>query len=58
MGHTPVHRHIDKLMAMVLAGQVRVDDVITHRMKLDDAPRAYEMYCDKKDRCVKVVLSP
>lgn len=57
-GLAPVHRYVDKLMAMVVSGQARLDDVITHRMKLDDAPRAYELFNDKKDGCVKVVLHP
>ena len=30
----------------------------THRLPLDDAPAAYEMFQKKKDGCVKVVLKP
>ena len=32
--------------------------VTTHRMSLDDAPSAFQMFRDKQDDCVKVVLHP
>jgi threonine dehydrogenase-like Zn-dependent dehydrogenase len=30
----------------------------THRLPLESAPEAYAMFQQKKDGCVKVVLSP
>jgi threonine dehydrogenase-like Zn-dependent dehydrogenase len=33
-------------------------DLVTHRLPLDDAPRAYEMFQKKQDGCIKVVLNP
>lgn len=32
--------------------------VITHRMPLEDAPRGYDMFKNKQDNCLTVVLSP
>ena len=32
--------------------------LITHRLKLDDAPEAYKTFRDKKDGCIKVVMTP
>jgi threonine dehydrogenase-like Zn-dependent dehydrogenase len=32
--------------------------VITHRLPLEEAPRAYPTFRDKQDQCVKVVLDP
>jgi threonine dehydrogenase-like Zn-dependent dehydrogenase len=32
--------------------------VITHRVKLEDAPSAYNTFRDKEDACIKVVLKP
>jgi threonine dehydrogenase-like Zn-dependent dehydrogenase len=32
--------------------------VITHRMDLEDAPKGYDMFKNKEDDCVKVVLKP
>ncbi len=39
-------------------GDVRPDEIITHRMSLDDAPRGYDIFKHKQDGCVKVVLTP
>lgn len=57
-GQAPVHNFIDELLAMVVEGRVRLDDIISHRLPLTEAPRAYQMFNDKEDRCVKVVLKP
>lgn len=35
-----------------------VDDLVTHRLPLSEAPRAYDMFQKKKDGCIKVVLDP
>ena len=35
-----------------------VESLATHRLPLDDAPAAYEMFQKKQDGCVKVVLKP
>lgn len=36
----------------------RVEDLATHSLPLEDAPRGYEMFRAKEDGCVKVVLCP
>ena len=35
-----------------------VDDFATHRLPLEQAPHAYEMFQKKTDGAVKVVLQP
>lgn len=57
-GQAPVQAYIDELIGWVEEGKIRLDDIITHRLPLADAPRAYELFNDKKDDCVKVVLKP
>lgn len=57
-GQAPVHKYIDHLADLVSSGKVKLNDIITHRMPLSDAPKAYEMFNDKKDNCVKVILKP
>jgi threonine dehydrogenase-like Zn-dependent dehydrogenase len=32
--------------------------VISHRLRLEDAPRGYDMFKNKEDDCLKVVLTP
>ncbi|MEZ0368657.1 MAG: zinc-dependent alcohol dehydrogenase [Candidatus Sericytochromatia bacterium] len=58
MGQAPVHKYIDYLLALVQEGRVKLDDVISHRMTLDQAAKAYQIFNDKQDGCVKVVLKP
>jgi len=58
MGQAPVHAVIDELLDHVKAGRLRADDVITHRIPLDRVSDAYEIFNEKRDNCVKVVLQP
>ncbi len=58
MGQTHVHKYVKPLMAKIAAGEIDPTFVITHRAKLTDAPELYKTFRDKKDGCVKVVLTP
>jgi threonine dehydrogenase-like Zn-dependent dehydrogenase len=57
-GQTHVQRYLRPLLERIQRGAIDPSFVITHRMALDDAPECYEMFCDKKDECIKVVLKP
>ncbi|MBW8523708.1 glutathione-dependent formaldehyde dehydrogenase [Chryseobacterium chendengshani] len=57
-GQAPVHVIVDKLMKYVETGQVKLDDIITHRLSLDEVSKGYEIFDKKEDGCVKVVLDP
>ena len=58
MGQTHVHRYLDTLLDKIQNGDIDPSYVITHRMKLDDAPTAYDLFKHKHDNCIKVVLQP
>ena len=57
-GQAPAHKHIDKLLEYVVQGKVVLDDIITHRLPLSQISHAYEIFKNKEDGCVKVVLDP
>jgi S-(hydroxymethyl)glutathione dehydrogenase / alcohol dehydrogenase len=57
-GQAPVHKYIDELIGLLENHKIRLDDIITHRMPLSEAPHGYDIFCEKKDACVKVVLKP
>ncbi|HEU5348436.1 MAG TPA: zinc-dependent alcohol dehydrogenase [Ktedonobacterales bacterium] len=57
-GQTHVQRYMQPLLERIQKGEIDPTFVITHRMSLNDAPRAYAMFRDKQDECVKVVLTP
>ena len=57
-GQVPVQRYIDQLFEWVRDGKVVLNDVISHRLPLSEAAHAYDIFKNKKDDCVKVVLKP
>lgn len=58
MGQAPVQIYIDELLQLVKDKKVILNDIITHTMPLDQAAHAYEIFCNKKENCVKVILKP
>ncbi|WP_421733723.1 zinc-dependent alcohol dehydrogenase [Cellulomonas sp.] len=60
MGQANVKRWIDDLLPLVsdAADPLGVLDLRTHRVSLETAPEAYEMFQRKADGCIKVVLDP
>jgi S-(hydroxymethyl)glutathione dehydrogenase / alcohol dehydrogenase len=57
-GQAPVQKYMDELIRLLDEKKIRLYDIITHRLPLSDAPHGYEIFCEKKDGCVKVVLKP
>jgi threonine dehydrogenase-like Zn-dependent dehydrogenase len=58
MGQTHMMRYMTPLLDLVAKGEIDPSFVITHRLRLDDAPQAYRMFRDKEDDCIKVVMKP
>lgn len=58
MGQTHVHRYLPRLLRMIEEGRIDPSRVITHRLALDEAAGAYEMFKHKENDCIKVVLKP
>jgi threonine dehydrogenase-like Zn-dependent dehydrogenase len=60
MGQAHVKRWIDDLMPMVTDGRdpLGVTSFATHRLSLEQAPHGYDMFRNKTDGCIKVVLQP
>ena len=58
MGQTHVQRYMPQLLERVEGGEIDPSFVITHRVRLQDAPRAYEIFKHKQDDCIKVVMKP
>ena len=60
MGQAHVKRWVDDIMPLVTddADPLGTEDLATHKVSLDRAPEAYEMFQKKEDGAVKVVLKP
>ena len=57
-GQCHVHRYMRPLLERIQRGEIDPSFVITHRLQLDQAPEGYDMFLNKEDECVKVVLKP
>lgn len=57
-GQAPVIHLMPKLYEMIYEGTFNPTEIITHSMPLDDAAEAYEIFDQKKDNNIKVVLKP
>ncbi len=57
-GQTHVQRYLQPLLERVAKGDIDPSFVITHRLALEQAPEAYDIFANKEDECIKVVLKP
>ena len=58
MGQTHVQRYLPRLLESIEEGKIDPSYIITHRLSLEDAPRGYEVFKNKEEECVKIVLQP
>jgi threonine dehydrogenase-like Zn-dependent dehydrogenase len=57
-GQTHVHRYMRPLLQRIQNGEIDPSFVITHRMKLGDAAEGYQIFNNKEDDCLKIVMRP
>ena len=57
-GQTNIHRYLHKLLDRVQKGDIDPSFVITHSLPLEQAPKGYQIFEQKKNSCIKVVLKP
>jgi len=60
MGQAHVKRWIDEIMPLLTGDgdPLGTEDLATHKLPLEQAPQAYEMFQQKKDGAIKIVLKP
>jgi threonine dehydrogenase-like Zn-dependent dehydrogenase len=59
MGQANVKRWVGDIMPLLTDDDpLGVESFATHRLPLDDAPRAYEVFQKKQDGAVKILLQP
>ncbi len=58
MAQTPVQRYLPQLLQRIAEGEIDPSFVITDRGRLEDGPDLYTKFRDRKDGCIKVVLTP
>ena len=60
MGQANVRRWIDDIMPLLTGDgdPLDVEHLASHRLPIDEAPHAYEIFQKKEDGAIKVVLQP
>jgi threonine dehydrogenase-like Zn-dependent dehydrogenase len=56
-GQTHVQRYMRPLLERIEGGEINASFIITHRLRLDEAPLGYEVFRNKEEQCVKVVMT-
>ena len=56
-GQCHVQRYMRPLLERIERGEIDPSFVVTHRMTLEEAPRGFDMFLNKRDNCEKVVLT-
>ncbi|BAY96925.1 alcohol dehydrogenase [Tolypothrix tenuis PCC 7101] len=58
MGQMHGQKYMHLLLNLILDGKLDPSFVVTHQLPLEQAPYGYEIFQQKKDNCIKVVLKP
>jgi len=57
-GQQQGQRYIPRLFELIQEGRMDPSFLLTHRMPLERAPLGYNLFKNKKDRCVRAVFAP
>lgn len=58
MGQAPARAYMETLYEQIRQGSINPTSIITHKLALSDAPKGYDLFNNKEDGCIKVVLKP
>jgi threonine dehydrogenase-like Zn-dependent dehydrogenase len=58
MNQASVKRHVPHLIEHIRAGNLDPQQIITHRVPLEEVSDAYHIFSSKLDNCIKTVLIP
>ena len=57
-GQTHVQRYMQPLLERIQRGELDPGAIISHHLRLDEAPHGYDIFQKKQAQCIKVVLHP
>ncbi len=55
-GRCPARHYMDQLVGMVEAGRWDIESLITHEFSIDQCEKAYDIFSNRKDGCLKAVF--
>ncbi|HEU4986128.1 MAG TPA: zinc-dependent alcohol dehydrogenase [Rhizobiaceae bacterium] len=57
-GQTHAQKYLRPLLEKIQSGAIDPSFVITHRLKLSDAPHGFATFNRKEEHCIKIVMTP
>ncbi len=57
-GQAHVQRYMGPLLKRIENGDIDPTFIISHRVRLGEAPKMYDIFSNKEDECMKVVMKP
>jgi threonine dehydrogenase-like Zn-dependent dehydrogenase len=57
-GRAPARAYMERMLELLRANTFDLAPLFSHRMPLAEAPRGYEIFDQKRERCTKVLLTP
>ncbi len=57
-GQTHAQRYLRPLLKRIANREIDPSFVVTHRLKLEDAPKGFDTFNHKDDGCIKIVMTP
>ncbi len=58
MGQCPAHSYVKPILELIRERKIDATDIITHTLPLEKGKLAYEIFDNKEDGCIKVILKP
>lgn len=58
IGRCPARHLMDELLPIVLQKKYPIASIFTHHLSLEDGVRGYDIFANKKEDCLKVLLIP
>jgi len=57
-GRAPARAYMERVLARLAARELDVAALFSHRMPLEEGPRGYALFDEKRENCTKVLLVP
>jgi S-(hydroxymethyl)glutathione dehydrogenase / alcohol dehydrogenase len=58
MGQAPARTYMPTLYNQIVNNEIDSTSIITHKLKLEEAAKGYQLFNKKEDDCIKVILKP
>ena len=55
-GQCPVHKYWEHLLDLVRKGDINPYDILTHRIRLDDMEKVYDLFSRRQDGMQKIFV--